>query len=54
MISAISFKFQQNKSYPNRPYISSRRGVETKLSKSQQIDTINVKNVQDMNHMPSP
>ena len=29
------------------------RGAETKLSKLQQIDAINVKNVQDMIHVPS-
>ena len=35
-------------------YISSGSGAETKLSKSQQINAINVKNVQDMVHVPSP
>ena len=35
-------------------YTSSGRRAETKLSKSQQIDAINVKNVQDMIHVPSP
>ena len=33
---------------------SSGRGAETKLSKLQQIDVINVKNVQDVIHVPSP
>ena len=33
--------------------ISSERGAKTKLSKSQQIDAINVKNVQDMIHVLS-
>ena len=32
-------------------YISSRMGAEAKLSKSQQINAINVKNVQDMVHV---
>ena len=35
-------------------YTSSGRRAETKLSKPQQIDAINVKNVQDMIHVPSP
>ena len=35
-------------------YTSSRRGAETKLSKLQQIDAINIKNVQDMIYVPSP
>ena len=33
---------------------SSERGTKTKLSKLQQIDAINVKNVQDVIHVPSP
>ena len=33
---------------------SSRREAETKLSKLKQADAINVKNVQDMIHVPSP
>ena len=33
---------------------SSGRGAETKSSKLQQIDAINVKNVQDVIHVPSP
>ena len=33
---------------------SSGRGAETKLSKLQQIDAINVKKDQDMIHVPSP
>ena len=33
---------------------SSGRGAETKLSKLQQIDAINVKNDQNMIHVPSP
>ena len=32
---------------------SSGKGAETKLSKPQKIDAINVKNVQDMIHVPS-
>ena len=32
---------------------SNGRGVETKLFKLQQIDVINVKNVQDVIHVPS-
>ena len=31
----------------------SGKGAEAKLSKPQQIDVINVKNVQDVIHMPS-
>ena len=34
--------------------ISSGRGDETKLSKFQQIDAKNVKNIQDVIHVPSP
>ena len=33
---------------------SSGRGVETKLFKFQQIDAKNVKNIQDVIHVPSP
>ena len=33
---------------------SSRRGAETKLFKFQQIDAKNVKNIQDVIHVPSP
>ena len=33
---------------------SNGRGVETKLSKLQQIDAINVKNDQDIIRVPSP
>ena len=33
---------------------SSRREAETKLSKFQQIDAINIKNDQDVIHVPSP
>ena len=32
---------------------SNGKGAETKLSKPQKIDAINVKNVQDMIHVPS-
>ena len=35
-------------------YTSSGKEAETKLSKLQQIDAINVKNDQDMIHVPSP
>ena len=35
-------------------YTSNGRGVETKLSKLQQINAINIKNDQDMIHVPSP
>ena len=35
-------------------YTSNGRGAETKLSKSRQIDAINVNNIQDMVHVPSP
>ena len=33
---------------------SSERGAETKLFKFQQIDAKNVKNIQDVIHVPSP
>ena len=33
---------------------SSERGTETKLFKFQQIDAKNVKNIQDVIHVPSP
>ena len=35
-------------------YTSSGRGAETKLSKLQQINAINIKNDQEMIHVPSP
>ena len=33
---------------------SSERGAETKLFKLQQIDVINIKNIQNVIHVPSP
>ena len=38
----------------SQEYTSSGRGAETKSSKLQQIDDINVKNIQDVIHVPSP
>ena len=35
-------------------YISNEKGAETKLSKSQQINAINFKNVQEIVHVPNP
>ena len=39
--------------HPFQDCTSSGRGVETKLFKLQQIDAINVKNVQDVIHVPN-
>ena len=54
--AVISVEVKRMKRLHNLPqnYTSSGRGVETKLSKLQQINAINIKNNQDMIHVPSP
>ena len=54
--AVISAKVKKMKRLHDLPqnYSSNGRGAETKLSKLQQIDAINVKNDQNIIHVPSP
>ena len=53
-ITSVEVQRMMEFHYLSQSFTSNGRGAETKLFKFQQIDAKNVKNIQDVIHVPSP